>query len=136
MLSESHPLYLQNLHIDLVRARIKREFTMFVLALVTVVAVPPLVIVGMCILHNCSWTSQVIELNDHRNSLDERYRAPQYQWRIMGFWGGPRDCSVYSNLLSELGKVLVGECEAGRQVGVNPVEGGVDGFYGPRVLSR
>ena len=61
MLSESHPLYLQNLNIDLVRARIKREFTMFVLALVTVVAVPPLVIIGMCILHNCSRASQVIK---------------------------------------------------------------------------
>lgn len=58
MLSESHPLYLQNLHIDLERARIKREFSMFVLALVTVVATPPLVVIGMCMLHNCSCTAK------------------------------------------------------------------------------
>jgi magnesium transporter len=46
MLSESHPMYLQNLHLDLVRARKKTDFAMFVLALVTVIVVPPSVIVG------------------------------------------------------------------------------------------
>jgi magnesium transporter len=46
MLSESHPMYLQNLNFDLLRARAKGEFAMFVLALVTVCVVPPSVIVG------------------------------------------------------------------------------------------
>ena len=31
----------------------------------------------------------------------------------MDFWDSPRDCSVYSDILSGLGKVLVGQCEAG-----------------------
>lgn len=52
-------------------------------------------------------------LNDPRNSLDERQDTPKYQWRIMDFWDSPRDCSVYSDILSGLGKVLVGQCEAG-----------------------
>ena len=46
MLSESHPMYLQNLHFDLLRARLQRDFTMFVLAIVTVVIVPPSVLIG------------------------------------------------------------------------------------------
>ena len=50
MLSESHPMYLQNLNIDLLRARAKGDYAMFVLAVVTVVIVPPSVFIGMCIL--------------------------------------------------------------------------------------
>jgi hypothetical protein len=41
-------MYLQNLHFDLLRARLKRDYTMFVLAVVTVVIVPPSVIIGTC----------------------------------------------------------------------------------------
>jgi hypothetical protein len=48
MLSESHPMYLQNLHINLIRARAKSNFTAFVLAIFTVKIVPPLVIIGTC----------------------------------------------------------------------------------------
>jgi magnesium transporter len=50
MLSESHPMYLQNLNMDLLRARSKRDYGMFVLAVVTVVVVPPSVVIGMCTL--------------------------------------------------------------------------------------
>ena len=46
MLSESHPMYLQNLHIDLLRARAKGDYEMFVLALVSVIVVPPSVVIG------------------------------------------------------------------------------------------
>jgi hypothetical protein len=46
MLSESHPMYIQNLHFDLLRARAKGDFAMFILAVVTVMIVPPSVVVG------------------------------------------------------------------------------------------
>ncbi|KAF8506659.1 hypothetical protein F5888DRAFT_1644306 [Russula emetica] len=46
MLSESHPMYIQNLHFDLLSARAKGDFAMFVLALVSVMVVPPSVVVG------------------------------------------------------------------------------------------
>jgi magnesium transporter len=46
MLSESHPMYLQNLYIDLLRARAKGDFAFFVLALVGMVNLPPLVLSG------------------------------------------------------------------------------------------
>jgi magnesium transporter len=46
MLSESHPMYLQNLNFDLLRARAKGDYAMFVLALVTVMVVPPSVFIG------------------------------------------------------------------------------------------
>jgi magnesium transporter len=46
MLSESHPIYLQNLNFDLLRARAKGDFAMFILAVVTVMIVPPSVVVG------------------------------------------------------------------------------------------
>jgi magnesium transporter len=61
MLSESHPMYIQNLHFDLLRARAKGDYAMFVLSMVTVLVVPPSVITGMCTLYDCSFTSQVIE---------------------------------------------------------------------------
>lgn len=54
MLSESHPMYLQNLHMDLLRARAKGDYAMFVLAVVTVIIVPPSVIIGRCD-HDCSF---------------------------------------------------------------------------------
>jgi len=47
MLSESHPMYLQNLNFDLIRARVRRDYVMFLLALVTVVVVPPSVLIGI-----------------------------------------------------------------------------------------
>jgi hypothetical protein len=46
MLSESHPMYLQNLHFDLLRARAKGDYEMFVLALVSVMVVPASVVIG------------------------------------------------------------------------------------------
>jgi hypothetical protein len=46
MLSESHPMYIQNLHFDLLRARAKGDFEMFVLAMVSVIVVAPSVIIG------------------------------------------------------------------------------------------
>jgi magnesium transporter len=61
MLSESHPMYIQNLHFDLLRARAKGDYAMFVLAMVTVMVVPPSVVTGMCTPYNRSFTSQVIE---------------------------------------------------------------------------
>jgi magnesium transporter len=61
MLSESHPMYIQNLHFDLLRARAKGDYAMFVLAMVTVMVVPPSVVTGMCTLYNFSFTGQVIE---------------------------------------------------------------------------
>ncbi len=47
MLSKSHPMYLQNLSFDLLHVCAKGDFTMFVLILVTVIVVPPSVIIGM-----------------------------------------------------------------------------------------
>jgi len=47
MLSESHPTYLQNLRVDLIRARAKSDFAAFVLAIVSVLVLPPLVVIGM-----------------------------------------------------------------------------------------
>jgi magnesium transporter len=46
MLNKSHPMYLQNLHFELLRARTKLEFAMFVLALLTVMDLPPSMVVG------------------------------------------------------------------------------------------
>ena len=46
MLSESHPIYLQNLNFDLLRARAKGDFAMFILALVTVIIIPPSAVIG------------------------------------------------------------------------------------------
>jgi magnesium transporter len=46
MLSESHPVYLQNLYIDLLHARAKTDFAMFVLTVIVVVDLPPQVVVG------------------------------------------------------------------------------------------
>jgi magnesium transporter len=51
MLSESHPTYLQNLRVDLIRARAKSDFAAFVLAIVSVIILPPGVIIGMCTLY-------------------------------------------------------------------------------------
>ncbi len=59
MLSESHPMYLQNLHFDLLRARAKGDYAMFVLALVTVMVVPASVVVGTCTIYDCSSISEV-----------------------------------------------------------------------------
>jgi hypothetical protein len=47
-------MYLQNLHIDLIRAREKSDFGAFILAIVTVVIVPPSVVIGMCALYMLS----------------------------------------------------------------------------------
>jgi magnesium transporter len=46
MLSKSHPMYLEILHFELLRTRSKIEYTLFVLALVTVIDLPPSVVVG------------------------------------------------------------------------------------------
>ncbi|KAF8506661.1 hypothetical protein F5888DRAFT_1644324 [Russula emetica] len=46
MLNKSHPMYIQNLHFELLRARTKLEFAMFVLALLTVMDLPPSMVVG------------------------------------------------------------------------------------------
>lgn len=75
MLSESHPMYIQNLHIDLLRAREKGDYAMFVLAVVTLLSVAPQVISGMCIFRDCSCTAN--SLNDCRSTHVERYHAPQ-----------------------------------------------------------
>ena len=46
MLSDSHPMYIQNLHFDLLRARAKGDFALIVLAVVGMVNLPPLVLSG------------------------------------------------------------------------------------------
>ncbi len=46
MLSESHPMCLHDLSFDLLCAHAKGDFTMFVLALVTVMVVLPSVVIG------------------------------------------------------------------------------------------
>jgi len=55
MLSESHPMYIQNLHFDLSRARALGDFAMLVLATVSVMIVPASVFIGMCTL--CGYSS-------------------------------------------------------------------------------
>jgi magnesium transporter len=61
MLSESHPMYLQNLRIDLVHARAKTDHAAFVLSIVAVVILPPSVLIGMCTLYAYLFVSQVVE---------------------------------------------------------------------------
>jgi magnesium transporter len=61
MLSESHPMYLQNLRMDLLRARAKSDYAAFVLGVVAVVVLPPSVLIGMCTLYAHLFTSQVVE---------------------------------------------------------------------------
>ncbi len=61
MLSESHPMYLQNLRIDLLRARGKTDYAAFVLGIVAVVVLPPNVLIGMCTLYAYLFASQVVE---------------------------------------------------------------------------
>ena len=65
----------------------------------------------------------------YRSSDAERDGSAQYPWRILDVWGGHRDDSVYSGVLSVLGKVLVGErqAEACGCTGVSRVEGGFNG---------
>jgi Mg2+ and Co2+ transporter CorA len=46
MLNKSHPMYTQNLHFELLRTRTKMEFAMFLLALLTVMDLPPSMVVG------------------------------------------------------------------------------------------
>ncbi|KAI9460618.1 hypothetical protein BJY52DRAFT_1425995 [Lactarius psammicola] len=46
MLSQSHPTYLLNLRVDMLRARAKGDRAAFVLALISVVVLPPLVPIG------------------------------------------------------------------------------------------
>jgi len=75
MLSESHPLYLQNLNFDLLRARAKGDYAMFVLALVTVMVVPPSVVIGTYDLR--LFVLPAKSMNDYRNRLDERPSTPQ-----------------------------------------------------------
>ncbi len=62
MLSESHPMYLRNLHLDLLRVRAKVEYGTFLLTLVAVMVVPPLVVIGTCTIYHCSSISEVNEL--------------------------------------------------------------------------
>ncbi len=47
MLSQSHPTYLLNLRVDMLRARAKGDRAAFVLALISVVVLPPMVPIGM-----------------------------------------------------------------------------------------
>ena len=75
MLSESHPMYLQNLHFDLLRARAKGDFAMFVLAMVTMMVVPPSVVIGTYDLG--LFVLRAKSINDCRNRLDERPFTPQ-----------------------------------------------------------
>ncbi|KAH9046262.1 hypothetical protein EDB84DRAFT_1466942 [Lactarius hengduanensis] len=46
MLSQSHPTYLLNLRVDMLRARAKGDYAAFVLALITIVVLPPMVPIG------------------------------------------------------------------------------------------
>ncbi|KAI9444768.1 hypothetical protein H4582DRAFT_1911167 [Lactarius indigo] len=46
MLSQSHPTYLLNLRVDMLRARAKGDYAAFVLALISVVVLPPMVPIG------------------------------------------------------------------------------------------
>jgi magnesium transporter len=62
MLSESHPMYLQNLRMDLLRARETSEYAAFVLGIVAVAVLPPTVLTGMCTLYAYLFASQL--LND------------------------------------------------------------------------
>jgi magnesium transporter len=50
MLSESHPMYLQNLRVALLRARATGDYTAFIVAALTMAVIPPSVIIGMCAL--------------------------------------------------------------------------------------
>jgi hypothetical protein len=54
-------MYLQNLRIDLIRARAKSDFAAFVLAIVTVIIVPPSVIIGTCTIYAYVGANQVME---------------------------------------------------------------------------
>ncbi len=47
MLSQSHPTYLQNLNVDFLRVRAKGDRAAFILALITVIALPPMIPIGM-----------------------------------------------------------------------------------------
>jgi magnesium transporter len=46
MLSESHPMYLQNLYIDLLRGRSKGDFALIILGVAGMMHLPPLVLSG------------------------------------------------------------------------------------------
>ncbi|KAH8997262.1 hypothetical protein EDB92DRAFT_1402578 [Lactarius akahatsu] len=46
MLSQSHPTYLLNLRVDMLRARAKGDYAAFILALISVVVLPPMVPIG------------------------------------------------------------------------------------------
>ncbi|KAI0308244.1 hypothetical protein B0F90DRAFT_144362 [Multifurca ochricompacta] len=50
MLSQSHPIYLQNLRVGFLRVRGKSDYAAFVLAIVSVVVLPPQVFIGIYIL--------------------------------------------------------------------------------------
>lgn len=41
-------MYLQNLRMDLIRARAKSDFAAFMLAIVSMLVLPPSVVIGMC----------------------------------------------------------------------------------------
>jgi len=47
MLSQSHPIYIQNLQVDLLRARAKGDFATFILAVISMLVLPPGVPIGI-----------------------------------------------------------------------------------------
>jgi magnesium transporter len=61
MLSESHPTYLQNLRMHLLRTRNKLDYDMFILAIVAVVILPQEMIIGMCTFRIVRVSNQVIQ---------------------------------------------------------------------------
>ena len=54
-------MYLQNLHIHLLRTRNKLDYDMFILAIVAVMILPQEMFIGMCTFCNCPCISQDIE---------------------------------------------------------------------------
>lgn len=116
MLSESHPIYLQNLYIDLLHARSKGDFALVILGVAGMMHLPPLVLSGTYI-YDCPFLPAK-SMNDLRIPHTEHPYAPQYRRTILDFWGGRRGYCVTPSCHSVPDMVLVGSCKARGQVGV------------------
>jgi magnesium transporter len=77
MLSQSHPTYIQNLHVDFLRARAKGDFAAFILAVIGMLVLPPGVVIGVSNAFCLFWPTAKLLIGDSKvfSRRMSRFRA-------------------------------------------------------------